>query len=962
MGGRKAIITLLLVCILAIVFLPVSAVAEEEDPIKVGYFVSFNDFIDDIDDLNSPGYGYEVFEKIEEISDLSFEYVPIEGSLTEALINGTVDVAGYAIRTDDRRDDVVFAEYPHSKTYAALTTPDFSIRYNTPESIDGKTVATYDDNYAQQFLDNYCRRNNISVTYIYGEVHNYTEMEADFYITYTEDRNTAQYNNVLNLGVFNMYVMGRIGEEYLIDQIDTVFNQVINTEGNFFMELEQEYLSHNIEINHRSLTAREVEVLRQRPLEVGYISHYQPLSYINDQGEPAGAMVDTMNIFAERYGFEVNYHPYSLSEDPKLHEDFDVLLTIYGDGEHDTAHYDATDSYYTIPMYAQVRQTDFANISSFSEMLARAPKIGTLSYQFINFDFYLQEHPDSEFIVYHDWHAIMDDFADGELDMFIHTESALPYVEQYLDGTDRIAVNSDIENAMKFFISKDISDDYLPIFNIMLDRLTQRDYTELILTNSSEYYPEESILDLLFKYWYYFVMLAFVALAAFVTYAYEKEKKNKIQLKIAHETDSMTGFIITQRFRETLQEILVSANPKEYEVIAFDVDMFRTINTHFSAERGNEVILAIAESLRKAFENTSAIISRKVADQFLIMRKVGDGGTMKHIYDTVILPSVRDVLSEKYNISMSFGNVIIEDCKEDATAIVGMAETAKARGKRSHKTTFITFDEKLRKLYSDRINITFRMEQALKDGEFYVEYQPKIKFNTLKIGGAEALVRWNPTLGEKIYPDEFIPVFEKNGFIETIDLFVLEEVCKFIKATHKKIKLPRISVNLSAHTILSGSVISRVSDIISTYEIHPDSIEMELTESAVEEDPKTFLQRIKQLKKIGFLISIDDFGAGVSSLNRLSSIEADVLKLDKAFFDIRDQGAKSTTVVVDIVNMAKHLDMQVVAEGVETASQAFWLKNIACDYAQGYYFSKSISEDEFKELLLADKQYEILIG
>ncbi len=136
-------------------------------------------------------------------------------------------------------------------------------------------------------------------------------------------------------------------------------------------------------------------------------------------------------------------------------------------------------------------------------------------------------------------------------------------------------------------------------------------------------------------------------------------------------------------------------------------------------------------------------------------------------------------------------------------------------------------------------------------------------------------------------------------------------------------------------------------------------IELELTESAVEANTEMFLSTVKRFKKLGFSIAIDDFGAGVSSLNRLSAVEADILKLDKAFFDLKDQGGNSTIVVKDVINMAKHLNMKVVAEGVETAAQAMWLQGVGCDYAQGYYFAKPMNVEDFKELLISEKEYKI---
>ncbi len=935
----------------------------EEEKIKVGYYVGFTDIVRDIDSMHSPGYGYEVFKKMEEISDLSFEFVPIEGDLIDAIEAGIVDVGGFGIRTDSRKEKVVFSQTPYSKTYVALMTDDMDIRYNTPSEIDGKTVATYEDNYAQQYLDIYCGWYDISVEYVYGDVNNYMNEDADFYITYSEDDNANYQNNVLNLGVFNLYLMTSLENEELMAKIDEIFYQIVTTEGNFFLELEEEYLSKNLEINHRSLTQIEVDILSQRTLEVGYIDNFRPISYVDENGEAAGAMVETLNLFADRYDFEVNYHPYNLAQSEEAYEKYDLLLTLYGEGEQIYENYVFTESYYDIAMYAKVHYDIHKESVTFEEVIESAPKIGVLPYQSLDYKGIIKVFPDNEFVFYDDFHSLLDAFANREVDMIIFTESATPYAELYLDDIETITMHTDLVLPMMIFVSKDISETHLPIFNIMLDRINRLEYEGILIENSNTYYPEKSLLDTILDYWYYYAIAIISLIAFFIIYAILKQIQKQKELLTAYNQDALTGFYKEHKFREIMEEVLQKAKPKEYELVSLDVDMFKTLNTHFSAEKGTEVIVAIARGLEKAFDKTSAVLCRSTADHYLILRRVDLGGTLRHIYTNDILPNVREIIGDKYNISMSFGIKTIDNCNENSASIIGKADSARASGKHSHKTTYVAFDEKMRKQYEDKVDITFRMEQALKDNEFYVEYQPKIDFATLKIGGLEALVRWEQKFGTKVYPDEFIPIFEENGFIATLDLFVFEEVCKFIRNNYKKMNIPRISVNLSAHTVLSDYVLARITSLTENYEINPEEIELELTESAIENDTSEFLSRVKKFKKLGFNISIDDFGAGVSSLNRLSSIEADVLKLDKAFFNLKEQGGKSTVVVADVISMAKHLDMKVVAEGVETSAQAMWLKSIQCDYAQGYYFAKPMSENKIKELLISEKQYTIdLLG
>ncbi len=929
--------------------------------ITVGYSESIRTIITDINSFNNKGYGYEVLKKIEEVSDLRFEFIPIEGSLTEAVNNGLVDIAGLSIKTPTRSSEVFFSEIPYSKTFSALATKKDTIYYNDPQAIDKKTVATYHDNIAQEYLDRYCEYHNISVEYVYDSIEKYMDLDTDFYITYVQHEQAGDKNNVLNLGVYNIYLTTSFEHADLLRKIDTIFYDVVATEGSFFLELEEKYLAHEIELNHRSLSLSEVEVLRQKTLEVGYISDYAPISFTNEEGMPSGAMIETLNLFSDKYDFKINYHPYSLADKQEEHYYYDILVTLYGDGKHDLQFFQATEPYYLIPMYAQIHSDIYNSSNSVRDLIEKSPKIGMLQYHTVDYDSFLRAFPNNEVIFYTDWHTLLDDFASKKIDVLISTESSTTYAELYLDEVDRVTVHTDLNVPMQFYISNVIADEYQKVFNVMLDNVSEAEYSAILRNHSNNFIPKKTIFDFILENMLFFVATLVFIVILFILFGYQQKIKRRMRVAQAYNTDLLTGLIALHKFTEIIDTTLKNAHAGEYELISFDIDMFKTINTHYSNERGTNAILAIANGLKKAFKDSDAIITRRTADQFIIFRKINEGGEIKYIYENFILPNVRTTLGEKYNIAMSFGNVIVENCKEKTSAIIGHADTARLVGKNQHTTTYITFDDKMKKVYEDKINITFRMERALGNKEFVVVYQPKIDFNTLKVGGAEALVRWRPKGENQIFPDAFIPVFEENGFIFYLDMFVLEDVCIFIKNFSGKIDVPRISVNLSTYTILSEKVIPSIMDILSRQSLKPSQIEFEITESAITYDESKLLTNVKILKDLGFSISIDDFGAGVSSLNRLSTIAADILKLDKAFFSLTNStGVKSNIIISDVINMAKHLNMCVVAEGVETLDQAIWLRGINCDYAQGYYFERPLEQEDFMKLLESNKNYNIV--
>ena len=241
--------------------------------------------------------------------------------------------------------------------------------------------------------------------------------------------------------------------------------------------------------------------------------------------------------------------------------------------------------------------------------------------------------------------------------------------------------------------------------------------------------------------------------------------------------------------------------------------------------------------------------------------------------------------------------------------------------------------------------ITLNMNNAFANNQFKVYYQPKYSFETEKIIGAEALIRWKDPEKGLLPPDKFVPLFERNGFIQKIDMYVFDSVCRFL-ADWKKAgadgSCPHpltISFNLSRNHLYNPDLIKELCSIKDKYDIGPNHIEVELTESIMFDNQKRLINVMNQIKNAGYSISVDDFGSGYSSLNLLKDIPADVLKLDKEFLSNVPEDSKETTIISSVIEMSKKLNMKTVAEGVETQNQAKLLRDMGCDIAQGYYYA-----------------------
>lgn len=240
------------------------------------------------------------------------------------------------------------------------------------------------------------------------------------------------------------------------------------------------------------------------------------------------------------------------------------------------------------------------------------------------------------------------------------------------------------------------------------------------------------------------------------------------------------------------------------------------------------------------------------------------------------------------------------------------------------------------------------MEEALKNKEFTVIYQPKTFTKNEKMSGAEALIRWYKD-ENIIPPNKFIPLFEKNKFILKLDLYIFEQVCKNLAHWRKQYQYtPTVSINVSKEHFANENFIDEYVSICKKYEINPNGIDLEITESATIDQGIDILKVLNKIKEKGFMISVDDFGTGYSSLSMLQTMPIDVIKIDKAFVDKADLKTDNNMINY-IMFMAKRLKVRTIVEGVETKEQMEYVRDIGCDIIQGYYYSKPITKEEFEK-------------
>ena len=304
------------------------------------------------------------------------------------------------------------------------------------------------------------------------------------------------------------------------------------------------------------------------------------------------------------------------------------------------------------------------------------------------------------------------------------------------------------------------------------------------------------------------------------------------------------------------------------------------------------------------------------------------------------------------NVSAKWGIYEISDNSIPVEKMCDRALLAVDSIKGQYNRFFAVYDDALRGKLLREKSITDTMEDALNEGQFVFYLQPKYSLSTKHMIGAEALVRWFHPKWGFMSPGEFIPLFEKNGFITQLDRYIWEQVAICISEWQERgYPLLPVSVNVSRMDVYQVDLVNIFTDITQKYGIKPESLHLEITESAYADNPTQLIDTVNQLRNQGFIVEMDDFGSGYSSLNMLNQMKLDILKLDMKFIQNEMEKAVDQSIMSYIVNMSHGIGMDVVAEGVETQEQLERLCDIGCDYVQGYYFAKPMPVSKYEELL-----------
>jgi diguanylate cyclase (GGDEF)-like protein/PAS domain S-box-containing protein len=444
----------------------------------------------------------------------------------------------------------------------------------------------------------------------------------------------------------------------------------------------------------------------------------------------------------------------------------------------------------------------------------------------------------------------------------------------------------------------------------------------------------------------------------------ERRRAEK-RIRYLARIDALTKIPNRMQFQHLLQRSIARARRGSKPLCLFyvDIDAFKEINDTFGHLAGDTTLETVAERLGAILPDDT-IIGRLAGDEFaVIVDGLGPDESGKRRTDALarqLLEHLADpffVQGHEVFMTASMGIAYYPGDAPNVIDLIRNADAALYHAKKSGGNIYSYYEPAMNEAAVERLMTKSKLKRSFERNELLVHYQPKYNLETGEVFGAEALVRWELPERGMILPADFIPIAEETNLIVEIGEWVLDKVCEDFRFWQRSVSWPgRVSVNLSLKQLRQPNFIRRISSILRSYEVSPTSLELEITETTLMENPERTIRLLDQLYALGLHLTIDDFGTGYSSLSALQQFPISTLKIDKSFVRHMSNNHDDATIVSTIIQMGRNLDLDVVAEGVESEDQLALLQRLGCTYVQGLLFGDPMSSDSYLELMLAQAE------
>ena len=905
-------------------------------------------------DGHPKGYMYEYFNQLALRANWDIQYIPM--TWTEALAslkNGKIDFSGMLPKVSYLEDTLYF-----SKNHTGLSDSSIFVReddnrffYNDPVSLNGKTIGLVKGGLTEKDIDKLCTTHNISIKKKYYTQSKYIltalknkEIDAGANVTY---QNEPNIKIVHHFESSPLYICTSLKNKELIEELENAFANLLLFHPDYNSLLHSYYFVGETQ-KQVVLTRQEQEFIDKNPvINAVYRENWIPIEFTNKNGEFDGAVRKVFNKISLITGLQFNFIPVSSKEGAtQALQNGTAYINTAFDNSLQTAEINGinvTKPYYTIPMEKITNPKVKENISTFT---------------------YGSIDPENLEQLKSLTNIVLTDTNEECLEAVRKGEAKTLYlnstIRKYLFQTGNYDnLNVSFQGDRKTIL-------YVGISNtapVELYTILEKALLTILPSEISDYFDEASrtsppmTLSLFMKkYTVYFILILLtliIIVMGIVMFTILEHKKTQKALYF----DSNCGIWNGTKFEHEISKKLTETKNK-YALINMNISRFRFINDTYGREKGNEILKLFAQHIKKDFIRKDENYGTLWADYFILLVNFTteaelisrfEDFTAKFQKSAEKLCSFRFIIKAGVAITDSQINnkfsILLEKANHAVSSIPDPFESQ-----------MVFFTELMAKTIEELKLVDKNMIQAFKNHEFQPYYQPKYDINTNRICGAEALVRWiHPEKG-LIPPIFFLPYFERCGFITELDYYVFECTCQNLRRwIDQGLKAIPVSCNFSRLHAKDDFFPEKVQVIADMYNIPHYLLEIEITESIAMEKMDVVLRHFKKFKEMGFIISIDDFGSGYSSLTLLEQMNIDVIKMDKSFLQADYSSAREYEILISLIRLAQRLGLTVICEGIETSRHVKLLHEAGCFYAQGFYFSKPLPLADFEKALKEDR-------
>ena len=952
---KKRIAALALCLLLAALLLPAAAQADGADKcVRVGWYDSSFNTVDDTG--RRSGYAYEYQLKLAAYTGWTYEYVTGSWSeLLQKLIDGEIDLMSDVSWTAERAKLMLYPELPMgAEEYFLFKVPgNLEIRSADPSTLNGKRIGVNKDSVQADFFRGWAQRNDIRAELVELSV---TEDESlrmmetgtlDAYVTVDSFTDPSRAESVYKVGSSDYYFAVAAQRPDLLAELNAAMSKIQDEDRYFNQKMFERYIKPAG--SNAFLSPKESDWLASHgPIRVGYQDNYLAFCAADGAtGKLTGAIRDYLELAS---GCLMNAHlDFEATAFPSVAEAIEALRR----GEVDCV-FPANFSGYegeklgivlTLPlmrtdMYALVRHAELGSFARKEHTVVAVNKGNP------NYDSFLLDHFPSWRRVYYDsTEDCLRAVAQGVADCVVISGYRYNNLSRACDKYDLTTFPTGVGMDYCFAVGQSQTELYS-----ILSKAVGQIPASTVNAALSFYITEDARLSLADFFEDHLGIVLAVAGAVLLLFllllirSVRAERRAK-SLISATETDALTGLYNRDYFFQYANRIFRDRPDTPMDAVVLNIEQFHMINALNGREFGDRILRVLGNELRVIAAEVGGIGGRFGADRFDLYCR--SGLDYPAIY--ALLQGKLDDLMPKTSVRLRMG-VAPWQAKLEPVQHFDRARTACSMARGHYREHLIVFDESVRERELLDQRLLNDLHRALDSYELEVYYQPKFDIRTAppRLVSAEALVRWrHPQLG-LLPPGDFIPLFERNGMIRELDRFVWAQTARQIARWRLQygVTLP-ISVNLSRVDVFDPTLEKTLDGIVRENGLEPAALRLEVTESAYTENEDQVITVIERLRKKGYEIEMDDFGTGYSSLNMLSAMPVDALKMDRAFIRNIEHSEKDVQLVALILEIARNLNIPVVAEGVETASQLQRLKDLGCTMVQGFYFSKPLHPTEF---------------